>query len=64
MSISASLGRAYGMIMRLDAGEPRVGPDGNPVETIERARQYAYATVYDQILGLRDLMRKDLGVAD
>ena len=64
MSVSASLGEAYGLIKRLEAGKPRIRPDAKQAETIEMAREYAYVTVYNQILELRQLMREDLGVSD
>ena len=63
VSVSASLGEAYGMVMRLDSGSPRIGPDGIQAETIEMARECAHVTVYNQILELRQLMREDLGVS-
>lgn len=63
-SVSASLGEAYGMIKRLEAGRPRIRTDLNQAETIEMAREYAHTTVYNQILELRQLMREDLGVSD
>src|SRR5262249_13156697 len=63
VSVSASLGEAYGMVMRLDSGSPRIGPDGIQAETIELARECAHVTVYNQILELRQLMREDLGVS-
>ena len=64
MSLSASLGEAYGLARRLESGKPRSRPDVDQAETIEMAREYAHVTVYNQILELRQLMREDLGVSD
>ena len=64
ISVSASLGEGYGMIKRLETGKPRIRADVNQAETMEMAREYTYATVYSQILELRQLMREDLGVSD
>ena len=63
-SVSASLGQAYGMIKRLEAGQSRIRPELDPAETIQIARDYAHSTVYNKILELRRLMREDLGVSD
>jgi hypothetical protein len=63
MSVSTSLGEAYGMIKRLEIGEPRIRPGVNQAETAEMAREFTHKTVYNQILELRRLMREDLGVS-
>jgi hypothetical protein len=64
MLVSACLGEAYGMVKRVEAGKPRMRPELDRVETIAMAREFAYVTVYNTILELRQLMREDLGVSD
>jgi type II secretory pathway pseudopilin PulG len=64
ISVSASLGGAYGMIKRLETGKPRISPERNQIESIEMAYEYSHVTVYNQILELRQLMRANLGVSD
>jgi type II secretory pathway pseudopilin PulG len=64
MSVSASLGEAYGMVKRLETAKPRAKSTLGSVETIEMAREYIRGTVYDLIIQLRQLMRSDLGVSD
>jgi hypothetical protein len=62
MAVSEGLGEAYGMVRRLEAGQPRLHGADVP-ETIERASEYCRTTLYDTIAELRQLMREDLGVA-
>lgn len=61
-SVSAALGDAYGIAKRLEIGKPRALPGGGK-ETIPIAEHSAHVTVYDCIIHMRHLMRKDLGVS-
>ena len=63
-SVSASLGEAYGMVKRLEAGNPRAKSALGSAETIEMAREHIRVTVYNLIIQLRQFMRSDLGVSD
>jgi hypothetical protein len=56
-SVSEGLGQAYGMVKRLETGEPSA-------ETIDIAQEYCRVTLYDLIIEVRQLMREDLGVSD
>ena len=62
--VSEGLGEAYGMVKRLEIGEPRARSAEGPGETIEIAHEYCRVTLYDLIIQLRQLMREDLGVSD
>jgi hypothetical protein len=61
--LNTGLGDAYGMIMRLEAGQPRLGPEDGPPDTHEIAHEYCRVTLYDLIETLRQSMREDLGVS-
>src|SRR5580658_5124600 len=53
-SVSEGLGQAYGMVKRLETGEP----SANPAETIDLAQEYCRVTLYDLIIEVRQLMRE------
>jgi hypothetical protein len=63
-TVSADLGEAYGVIRRLELGQPRDRAADNPAETIEFAHEFCRVTIYDRITDLRQLMREDLGVSE
>lgn len=62
-SVSEGLGRAYGMVKRLEIGKPSTNPAEGPAETIDIAHEYCRVTLYDLIIEVRQLMREDLGVS-
>ncbi len=62
VEVSAALGDAYGIARRQESGRPRSSRESGP-ETLEMARQQAHVTVYNRIVVMRRLMRKDLGVS-
>ena len=59
--VNTGLGDAYGMIMRLEAGKPKLESADGPAETHETAHEYCRVTLYDLIEKLRQSMREDLG---
>jgi type II secretory pathway pseudopilin PulG len=63
MAVSGALGDAYGIAKRLGIGKPRT-LTGKGEETIAMAEHSAHVTVYNCILHMRHLMRKDLGISD
>lgn len=63
-SVSARLGESYGRVKRLEIGKPRAESADSPAETIESTRNCIHVTLYNEISGLRHLMRQDLGVSD
>lgn len=62
--VNSCLGDTYGMIKRLEAGEPRAETADYPADTFEKAHERCSVTLYDLIDTLRRLMREDLGVSD
>ena len=62
--VNTCLGDTYGMIKRLETGQPRPETADESSDTFERAHEYCSLTLYDLIDNLRQLMREDLGVSD
>jgi type II secretory pathway pseudopilin PulG len=63
-AVSAALAKAYGIVMRLEVGNPEARSPGAPEETTEEAADYIRIDLYNEILELRYHMRVDLGVSD
>jgi hypothetical protein len=63
LEVNSALGDAYGMIKRLENGEPRAAPADGPAETIDTVGEYCRERLYELTGDLRQLMREDLGVA-
>jgi hypothetical protein len=63
MDVSAGLGEAYGTARRLEQRVSAGGSADSTREAIQVARAYVHEDVYRLIIGLRGLMRDDLGVS-